>query len=128
MPPVFSAVRVNGKRAYDLARKGKEVELKTRTLQIDEIELLEYDLPLITLRIVCSKGTYIRALARDIAEALGSGGHLEALRRTRVGDARIEDCLSTDELEQWFDRLGFAYEPEFEQKEADPSSIPASKK
>ena len=111
VPPIFSAVRVNGKRAYDLARKGKEVEMKTRTLQIDEIELLEYALPLITLRIVCSKGTYIRALARDIATALESGGHLEALRRTRVGNARIEDCLSMDELEQWFDRLGFAYEP-----------------
>ena len=76
VPPIFSAVRVNGKRAYDLARKGKEVEMKTRTLQIDEIELLEYALPLITLRIVCSKGTYIRALARDIATALESGGHL----------------------------------------------------
>ena len=79
VPPIFSAVRVNGKRAYDLARKGKEVEMKTRTLQIDEIELLEYALPLITVRIVCSKGTYIRALARDIATALESGGHLEAL-------------------------------------------------
>ena len=111
VPPIFSAVRVNGKRAYDLARKGKEVEMKTRTLQIDEIELLEYALPLITLRIVCSKGTYIRALARDIATALESGGHLEALCRTRVGNARIEDCLSMDELEQWFDRIGFAYEP-----------------
>lgn len=127
VPPIFSAVRVNGKRAYDLARKGKEVEMKTRTLQIDEIELLEYALPLITLRIVCSKGTYIRALARDIATALESGGHLEALRRTRVGNARIEDCLSMDELEQWFDRLGFAYEPKFEQKEDNPSSTPTSK-
>ena len=112
VPPIFSAVRVNGKRAYDLARKGKEVEMKTRTLQIDEIELLEYALPLITLRIVCSKGTYIRALARDIATALESGGHLEALRRTRVGNARIEDCLSMDELEQ---------------KEVNPSSTPTSK-
>ncbi|ATR92974.1 tRNA pseudouridine(55) synthase TruB [Porphyromonas gingivalis] len=127
VPPIFSAVRVNGKRAYDLARKGKEVEMKTRTLQIDEIELLEYALPLITLRIVCSKGTYIRALARDIATALESGGHLEALHRTRVGDARIEDCLSMDELEQWFDRLGFAYELEFEQKEDNPSSTPTKK-
>ncbi len=127
VPPIFSAVRVNGKRAYDLARKGKEVEMKTRTLQIDEIELLEYALPLITLRIVCSKGTYIRALARDIATALESGGHLEALRRTRVGNARIEDCLSMDELEQWFDRLGFAYESEFEQKEDNPSSTPTNK-
>ena len=127
VPPIFSAVRVNGKRAYDLARKGKEVEMKTRTLQIDEIELLEYALPLITLRIVCSKGTYIRALARDIATALESGGHLEALCRTRVGNARIEDCLSMDELEQWFDRLGFAYEPEFEQKEDNPSSTPTNK-
>lgn len=115
IPPIYSAVRVEGKRAYDLARKGKDVELKPRVLHIDEIELLSYDLPLITLRIVCSKGTYIRALARDIAEALGSGGHLDALQRTRVGDACIENCLSIENLEQWFDHLGFAYEPEFEQ-------------
>lgn len=94
VPPVFSAVKVDGKRAYNLARKGKEVELKAKSLYIKEMELLGMDMPEITLRIVCSKGTYIRALARDFGEALGSGAHLTGLRRTRVGDVRVEDCLT----------------------------------
>ena len=81
VPPAFSAVKVDGKRAYDLARKGRDFELKAKTLVIDEIELLDYTLPDIQIRVVCSKGTYIRALARDIGLALGSGGHLTALRR-----------------------------------------------
>ena len=96
-PPVFSAVKVDGKRAYKMARSGKEVELKAKPLQIDAIELLDYTLPDIELRIVCSKGTYIRALARDLGEALGSGAHLVGLRRTRVGDISIEKCLTIDE-------------------------------
>ena len=91
VPPAFSACMVNGKRAYDLARKGEEVELKPKLLVIDEIELLECNLPEIKIRVVCSKGTYIRALARDIGEALNSGAHLTALERTRVGDVRLED-------------------------------------
>lgn len=94
--PVFSAVKVDGKRAYNLARKGKDVELKAKPLEITELEVLEFLPPVLTLRVVCSKGTYIRALARDIGEALGSGAHLTALRRTRVGEIRIEDCLSVD--------------------------------
>lgn len=94
IPPAFSAVKVDGKRAYELARKGREVELKPKILVIDEIELLEYSQSSITIRVVCSKGTYIRALARDIGTALGSGGHLTALRRTKVGDVAIENCLS----------------------------------
>lgn len=133
IPPVFSAVKVDGKPAYKMARKGKEVEMKVKELVIDEIELLSYNLPptapirkpqaivikhadpeealkmsdmtgqpTITLRIVCSKGTYIRALARDIGEALGSGAYLTSLTRTRVGDYRIEDCLSINEFEQQF--------------------------
>ena len=93
VPPAFSACMVNGKRAYDLARKGEEVELKPKLLVIDEIELLECNLPEIKVRVVCSKGTYIRALARDIGEALQSGAHLTALERTRVGDVRLADCL-----------------------------------
>lgn len=97
VPPVFSAVKIDGKRAYNLARKGKEVELKAKPLEIKEIELLECELPEIKIRIVCSKGTYIRALARDLGEALGSGAHLTTLRRTRVGDIPIESCLSIDE-------------------------------
>ena len=97
VPPAFSACMVNGKRAYDLARKGEEVELKPKLLVIDEIELLECNLPEIKVRVVCSKGTYIRALARDIGEALNSGAHLTALERTRVGDVRLEDCPDPDD-------------------------------
>lgn len=97
VPPAFSACKVDGKRAYKMARKGKAVELKPKVLVIDEIELLDYAPTEIRIRVVCSKGTYIRALARDIGEALGSGGHLTALRRTRVGDATIDRCMSLDE-------------------------------
>lgn len=103
VPPVFSACKVEGKRAYDLARKGKEVELRAKPLRIDEIELTECRLENqeITLRIVCSKGTYIRALARDIGQALGSGAHLIALRRTRVGDYDVDHCFSIPTFEKW---------------------------
>jgi tRNA pseudouridine55 synthase len=104
VPPVFSAVKVDGKRAYDLARKGKDVELKAKPLRIDEIELLACDLQQqeITIRVVCSKGTYIRALARDIGEALQSGAHLTALRRTRVGEVTVDQCFaSVEDFEQY---------------------------
>ena len=104
IPPAFSACMVEGKRAYDLARKGEEVKLKAKTLVIDEIELLEYDLPVIKIRVVCSKGTYIRALARDIGEALQSGAHLIGLVRTRVGEVRLEDCMSVDDFLVWLDK------------------------
>jgi tRNA pseudouridine synthase B len=97
VPPVFSAVKVDGKRAYSLARKGKDVELKAKPLEIRELEVVEFAPPLVRLRVLCSKGTYIRALARDFGQSLGSGAHLTGLRRTRVGDIRIEDCLSLDE-------------------------------
>lgn len=142
IPPAYSAVKVDGKRAYDLARKEKDVELKPKILVIDEIELLDYrptpegspivlpakeeslprtgmrrkafltspavpddsvDYPSITLRIVCSKGTYIRALARDIGQALGSGAHLTALRRTRIGNVHIDECLSMLDFPQWLE-------------------------
>ena len=103
VPPAFSACMVNGKRAYDLARKGEEVELKPKLLVIDEIELLECNLPEIKVRVVCSKGTYIRALARDIGEALNSGAHLTALERTRVGDVRLEGCLDPMNFKEWID-------------------------
>lgn len=107
VPPVFSAVKVEGKRAYDYARKGKEVDLKPKLLVIDEIEVLNYDetQQQLTLRVVCSKGTYIRALARDIGEALQSGAHLIALRRTRVGNIRVEDCLTFPQFEQMLSSL-----------------------
>lgn len=96
VPPAYSACKVDGKRAYTMARKGKEVELKAKVLVIDEIELLDFKPEEITVRVVCSKGTYIRALARDIGLALGSGAHLTALRRTRVGDVKVDDCMSVD--------------------------------
>ena len=106
VPPVFSACKVDGKRAYDLARKGEEVELKPKLLVIDEIELLECDLVKmeIKIRVVCSKGTYIRALARDIGEALHSGAHLTGLVRTRVGEVKLEDCLDPSMFAEWIDR------------------------
>lgn len=96
VPPAFSACKIGGERAYQMARRGEEVELKPKTLVIDEIELTDYREGSITIRVVCSKGTYIRALARDIGMALGSGGHLTALRRTRVGDVTEDLCLSVD--------------------------------
>ena len=103
-PPAFSAIQINGKRAYEFARKGEEVELKPRLLVIDEIEVLNFDEEkmLLTIRVVCSKGTYIRALARDIGARLNSGAHLTALRRTRVGDTRVEDCYT---IEQFLEKL-----------------------
>ena len=98
VPPSYSACKVDGHRAYKMARKGKDVELKAKELVIDEIELLNYSMPRIEIRVVCSKGTYIRALARDIGHALGSGAHLTALRRTRVGGVRVDDCLQVPDM------------------------------
>ena len=106
VPPAFSACKIDGKRAYKLARKGKEVELKPKILVIDEIELLDFNEEKMqaTIRVVCSKGTYIRALARDIGQALGSGAHLIALRRTRVGDVRVEDCMQVEDFPDWLEK------------------------
>lgn len=98
IPPTFSAVKIDGKRAYEYAREGKDVEIKAKTLIIDEIELLDCQLPSITIRVVCSKGTYIRALARDIGVALQSGAHLTALQRTRIGDINLSQCLEYDDF------------------------------
>ncbi len=97
VPPVFSAVKIDGKRAYLHARKGHDVELTAKPLEIDEFELLDFDGRDMTVRIVCSKGTYIRALARDLGKALDSGAHLIALRRTAVGPVSESQCLSIDE-------------------------------
>ncbi|MBQ1199667.1 MAG: tRNA pseudouridine(55) synthase TruB [Bacteroidaceae bacterium] len=107
VPPSYSACKVDGKRAYDLARQGKEVELKAKVLVIDEIELQDFnpDAMQATIRVVCSKGTYIRALARDIGLALNSGAHLTALRRTRIGDYRVEECHTLDTFQQWLETL-----------------------
>lgn len=101
VPPVFSACKVEGRRAYDLARGGQDVVLAPKRIRINEIELIECHLPDIKLRVVCGKGTYIRSLARDIGEALNSGGHLTALERTQVGEAKIEDCITLDQLKEW---------------------------
>lgn len=106
VPPVYSACMIAGDRAYKMARRGEEVSLAAKPIRIDEIELTHFDPELMqmSIRVVCGKGTYIRALARDIGKALGSGAFLTALCRTRVGDVRIEDCLTFDEFPQWLDR------------------------
>lgn len=106
VPPAYSACKVNGDRAYKLMRKGRDVELKPKTLRVDEIELLWFDPEKMqmSIRVVCGKGTYIRALARDIGEALNSGAYLTALCRTRVGDIRIEDCIKLDDVPAWLEQ------------------------
>lgn len=103
VPPAYSACKINGDRAYKLMRKGTEVALRPKTLRIDEIELLWFDEIKMqcAIRVVCGKGTYIRALARDIGQALGSGAYLTSLCRTRVGAVRLEDCIALDNFEQW---------------------------
>ena len=106
VPPVFSACKVEGKRAYELARQGEAVELKSKTLVIDELELLAYDMPYIKIRVVCSKGTYIRALARDIGQALRSGAHLTELIRTRVGEVTLDQCMSPEEIDDFLEENG----------------------
>ncbi|MDE5786983.1 MAG: tRNA pseudouridine(55) synthase TruB [Bacteroidaceae bacterium] len=105
IPPAFSACKVDGHRAYKLARQGEEVELKPKVLVIDELELLSFDAERmqLSIRVVCSKGTYIRALARDIGQALRSGAHLISLRRTRIGDVRVEQCMRIEDFETWLD-------------------------
>ncbi len=105
VPPSYSACKINGKRAYELKRKGKDVELTPKNIHIDFIELTDFDEKTMQMRIRvnCGKGTYIRALARDIGRALGSGAYLTELCRTRVGDKTIDDCLKLDEVEQWLE-------------------------
>ena len=98
IPPSYSACKVDGRRAYDMARKGQAVDLKPKELVIDEIELLDFTSDILRIRVVCSKGTYIRALARDLGEALGSGAHLIGLVRTRVGEVTLDRCLSVDDI------------------------------
>ena len=105
VPPLFSAVMVDGHRAYKLARKGSDVELKAKPVRIDELELTAFDPATMqmSIRVVCGKGTYIRSLARDIGAALDSGAYLTALCRTRVGNVRIEDCQTFDSFPAWLD-------------------------
>ena len=105
VPPVYSACMVAGDRAYELARKGRDVELAPKDIHIDDIQLVSFDAETmqLSIRVVCGKGTYIRSLARDIGEALGSGAHLTALCRTRVGDVNLDDCLTFDDFPQWLE-------------------------
>ncbi|MCE5206429.1 MAG: tRNA pseudouridine(55) synthase TruB [Porphyromonadaceae bacterium] len=103
VPPLFSAVKVEGRRAYEFARKNEDIELKPKLLVIEDIELVYCDLPDITIRVVCSKGTYIRALARDIGEALHSGAHLTGLTRTRVGEITLDRCLKMEGIDKFLE-------------------------
>lgn len=98
IPPMHSAIKVGGKRLYELARKGETIERKTRSVTISEFELTKVDLPIISFRVVCSKGTYIRSLANDFGEILGVGGHLSSLRRTRIGEFDISNAYNLEEL------------------------------
>ncbi len=107
-PPAFSACKISGVRAFSLARNGQEVKLKPKTLTIDEIEVVHYEKPMLTIRVECSKGTYIRALARDIGKALDSGAYLTDLRRTRIGDYHVSQCLTLDRFPQWLDSIEIA--------------------
>lgn len=103
VPPTFSACKISGQRAYDLRRKGQDVELKPKHIRIDEIELLGFDAEKMqmSIRVACGKGTYIRALARDIGRALNSGAYLTALCRTRSGEYRVENCIELEQFEEW---------------------------
>ncbi len=96
MPPDFSAKRVNGKRAYENARKGKSTNLKPAEIEIFDIEIVTINIPFVKIKITCSKGTYIRAIARDLGEKLNSGAHLTELRRTKIGDFSVEDAITVD--------------------------------
>lgn len=98
VPPEYSAIKINGKRAYEYARKGIAVEIKSKVLEIKEIEVLSFDLPEVKLRIVCGKGTYIRALARDIGVALNSGAYLTGLRRTRIGNYDLNQAIKLEDF------------------------------
>ncbi len=100
IPPVFSAIKINGRKSYDLARKGAEVELKARKININKMNLISYDLPHFTVEVGCSKGTYIRSLARDIGEKLNSGGHLTGLIRTHIGAYSLENAISMEEFQE----------------------------
>lgn len=102
-PPAYSAVKVDGQRAYRLARKGQPVALKARPARVHRIEILRFEPPAVEVEVECAKGTYIRSLAHDLGQALGCGAHLSALRRTRVGPFTVEDALTRDGLEKAFD-------------------------
>lgn len=97
-PPIFSAIKKEGKRLYEIARKGHTTEIKSRKVFIEEFEITKIELPMLEFKVVCSKGTYIRSLAHDFGKTLHSGAHLSALRRTRIGNYKVEDALSIDQF------------------------------
>ncbi|KPL22424.1 MAG: pseudouridine synthase [Bacteroides sp. SM1_62] len=100
VPPVFSAKRIQGRRAYDFARKGEELAMRPQLINISELEMLDFKTPELTLRVKCSKGTYIRALARDIGKALDTGAYLAVLRRTKIGQFSVDDALIPKKIEE----------------------------
>ncbi len=104
-PPAYSAIKIDGKRAYEYARKGQEVEIKEKILVIDEIEVLSFEEDVLKIRVVCSKGTYIRALARDIGSRLNSGAHLIGLERTRIGEFKTDEALEIEDFISYLDNL-----------------------
>lgn len=125
VPPVFSACKVDGKRAYDMARRGKEVELKAKPLHISSISLDAFDPEKMeaAIKVTCGKGTYVRALARDIGQALGSGAHLAALRRTRVGDHALSSSFTLDSFKAWL--AAITVETELPAPNTDKSNSPS---
>lgn len=98
IPPIYSAVQIDGKRAYDLARKGKDVELKSRSVTIQAFDITSINGPEVEFKVICSKGTYIRSLAHDLGQKLGVGGHLSKLERTRIGEYKLEDALTIEDI------------------------------
>jgi tRNA pseudouridine55 synthase len=98
-PPIFSAIKKEGKRLYEIAREGGTTEIKSRPVEVMEFDLTRIDLPKVDFKIQCSKGTYIRSMAHDFGEALNNGGHLSALRRTAIGEYRVENALTIKEFE-----------------------------
>ncbi|MCD6354097.1 MAG: tRNA pseudouridine(55) synthase TruB [Prolixibacteraceae bacterium] len=105
IPPIFSAVKVKGKRAFDYARNGEALKLQPKKIVIKKITVEFFELPIVKIRVVCSKGTYIRALARDLGEALNCGAYLTDLRRTRIGDFNVNDALKIDHFLKNLDRF-----------------------
>lgn len=100
MPPIFSAIKIKGEKAYELARRGEAIELKSRPIHIYQLEIMEFELPKVVLRVKCSKGTYIRSLAHDIGQAVGVGAHLTDLRRTQIGEFSLENALQIEKFER----------------------------
>ena len=106
LPPMYSAVKVNGKKLYELARQGKEVERKARTVQIHGIEILSMELPFLTVKVACSKGTYIRTLCHDLGQLLGCGAAMDGLERTRSGDFRVDTAITLEALQKRIEETG----------------------